>query len=354
MKNAFAFALLTAGALSVQAWPRFCDAPDANHAWGLYDRNRPDPPRVEPAARDGLPPSDAAVLFGGNALGAWRFEGSPWAVRDGALVSGSANAWTKQSFGDCQLHVEWSVSPGGNSGILLGAHTCEVQILYSRGDGYADGRASAVYGQHPPLVNACRPDGEWQSYDITFHPVVWREGKCLAPGLITVYQNGILTQDRWVIREEVCGTHRQPLTPRPARTPIGLQSHGGAVRFRNVWVREIPPLYPEPDVAALRRETAARLYAGIDLRAPNRAKTLDSLLNILPYDQSARYLGALREVGSAYLAELRALDAPALAKRRAEIAGLCAVCDALVANRVIPADFELRRALGALIGKQNP
>jgi hypothetical protein len=225
-----------------------------------HDRSHPLPPVITPATcstqdRAGVPPSDAIVLFNGHDLSNWEAVkgGGPadWTVGDGyfATKPGTGDIRTKQAFGDMQLHVEWSTpnpphgedQDRGNSGVfLMGLY--EIQVLDSyQSVTYADGQASAVYGQYPPQVNACRPPGEWQTYDIIFHgPRFSDEGTLLRRARVTVIQNGVLTQDDVAIMGPT-GHHVRPqYTPTPDKLPLALQDHNHPVRYRNLWVREIP------------------------------------------------------------------------------------------------------------------
>ncbi len=143
-------------------------------AWTVHDPARPAPRTVTPG-EGSAPPADATVLFDGTGLEAW--DGGPWSLENGALVvNGSGDLASKESFGDCQLHLEWATPPApegtsqgrGNSGVfLMGLY--EVQILDSfENPTYPDGQAAALYGQFPPEVNASRGPGAWQTYDIFF------------------------------------------------------------------------------------------------------------------------------------------------------------------------------------------
>jgi hypothetical protein len=117
----------------------------------------------------------------------------------------------------------------------------EIQVLDSyHNRTYADGQAAAVYGQYPPLVNACRPPGQWQTYDIIFHrPRFTSAGKLLRPARVTVLQNGVLVQDNAALTGPTAHGQRPPYQPGPDRLPLGLQDHGNPVRFRNIWVRQL-------------------------------------------------------------------------------------------------------------------
>ena len=317
MKNA----LLACAALSLAALPAtagergifglYGDTPDAKHAWAIHDFNRPYPKQVE--TPEGKPPSDAIVLFDGTQKSIdenWcDAKGQPtkWRVKDGLFVCTprSGVACTKRAFGDAQFHVEW-LSPledakkhgqlGGNSGVIpMGMY--EIQILNSYDPdpdakverNYPDGIAASVYAQNPPLVNASRPAGVWQTYDIIFHQPIWKDGKVLHPGTVTVFHNGVLVQDAWEL--EGMGTHRvkRPLVQHATKLPWRLQDHGDPVPFRNIWIREIPSRWDntthsemsakEEDVRALREQTAAKLFAKIDVKVPD-AKNVNGILEL--------------------------------------------------------------------------
>lgn len=232
-------------------------APDPN--WLDHDRDRPQPVVVTPGTpstqeQPGLPPSDATVLFDGKDTGAWvSMDGSPtkWVAKDGALecVPGSGYIRSYQSFGDCQLHVEWaspnpphSDSQGrGNSGVFFGFGRYEVQVLDSyQNKTYADGSAASIYGQYPPMVNACLPPGKWQAYDIVWTaPRFAADGTLLAKAHLTIFHNGVLVQNNIELTGPVPWIGRPPYQAHAERLPIAFQDHGNPVRFRNVWVREL-------------------------------------------------------------------------------------------------------------------
>lgn len=226
--------------------------------WKVHDESRPHPKVITPGtestqAEPGKPPSDAIVLFDGKDLSQWQgVKGgeAKWTVENGELIVGAktGDIITKQPFGDCQLHVEWAAptpasgtSQGrGNSGVkIMGRY--EVQVLDSyKADTYADGQAGALYGQYPPLVNAVRPPGQWQMYDIIFHaPRFSSDGKVEKPATATVLLNGVLVQDH----AELKGTtaHNSPgvYKAHAANEPLLLQDHGNPVRFRNIWIRPL-------------------------------------------------------------------------------------------------------------------
>jgi len=223
--------------------------------WPIHDESRPMPPVVDPgpAPASAPVPSDAVVLFDGRDLSGWTtLKGEPakWAVRDGYMevVKGAGSIKTTRGFGDCQLHVEWAapapaVGSGqdrGNSGVFL-METYEVQVLDSYDSKtYADGSAGAIYGQYPPLVNASRRPGEWQTYDIVFTaPRFDADGAVVSPAFLTVFHNGVLVQDHEQLTGPTAHKARPPYKAHADRLPILLQDHSHPVRFRNIWVREL-------------------------------------------------------------------------------------------------------------------
>ena len=222
--------------------------PEATEVW------EPEPRAVSPGKTNSDPPSDAIVLFGGNSLSAWESEkngGFPqWEVSDGkfTVVKGTGSIKTKQAFGDMQLHVEWQSPPDngktgqgkGNSGIfLMGIY--EVQVLDSyKNRTYSNGQATSIYKQHSPLVNATKPTGEWQTYDIIFTaPHFNKDGMLVKPAYVTVLHNGILVQNHVELKGPTEYTGIPSYKAHSAKLPIYLQDHGDAVSFRNIWVREL-------------------------------------------------------------------------------------------------------------------
>jgi hypothetical protein len=230
----------------------FAQAPQT---WKMHDISRPHPPVVQvpdlklPVA----PPSDAIVLFDGKDLSHWRgSDGGPakWTVQDGyfATVTGTGYIHTQETFGDVQLHIEWATPTSakgngqgrGNSGVfLMGLY--EIQVLDSyQNDTYADGQAAAVYAEYPPMYNASRPPGEWQSYDIFFRcPRFDDKGALVRPARLTLLHNGVLVQDNIGLTGPTSWLTNAPYKQHSARLPISLQDHSNPVRFRNVWAREL-------------------------------------------------------------------------------------------------------------------
>ncbi|MFB6229990.1 MAG: DUF1080 domain-containing protein [Salinibacter sp.] len=224
--------------------------------WDVHDTTRAQPPVVDPGPVPDAPqppPSDAVVLFNGGSLDAWEHpDGSTpsWIVRNGyfEVKPGSGDLQTKRGFGDVQLHLEWMVPASvegekqsrGNSGVYL-MGTYEVQILDSHNNStYPDGQAAAIYGQYPPLVNATRPQGKWQTYDIVFRrPHFDEDGDVVTPARMTVYHNGVLVQDHAELTGPTAWKDRPSYERHASRLPLLLQDHGNPVRFRNVWVRDL-------------------------------------------------------------------------------------------------------------------
>ncbi len=228
--------------------------------WRVHDRERPQSRRVTP----GLPlpapgpSSDATVLFDGTNLSQWQSwaiggkVGPPkWKVENGycELLPGAGSLITRESFGDCQLHVEWMVPPGtdpsrrgqkrGNSGVIFMKHY-EIQVLSSYDNPtYPDGAAGALYGLYPPLVNPCRPEGEWNSYDIVFKAPRFSGAAVERPASVTLFFNGLIVHDH----VELLGTTSiEPIAryePHAPEEPLVLQGHMGPARFRNIWIRRL-------------------------------------------------------------------------------------------------------------------
>jgi len=226
--------------------------------WEIHDMNRPVPRVVTLGAEStqdqpGTPPSDAIILFDGHDLSKWTSDkgGEPtWKIENGyaEIASGKGGLVSKDSFGDCQLHVEWA-SPNppkgkdqdrGNSGVYMMARY-EVQVMDSFDNRtYADGQAASIYGQNPPLVNASRPPGQWQTYDIIWHrPHFSADGKVERPARITVMHNAVLVQDNFELEGSTAHKVEPKYTAHPDKAPIALQDHGHPVRYRNIWIRPL-------------------------------------------------------------------------------------------------------------------
>jgi len=235
--------------------------------WHVHDPDRPKPAVITPGTPStqeaaGKAPSDAIVLFDGTDLSKWASRGKggieepKWVVRDGAMVAekGARTVFTRENFGDIQLHVEWSAPTDiqrtgqgrGNSGVIIMGRY-EIQVLDSYDNvTYADGQAGAIYGQYPPLVNACRKPGQWQSYDIIFEAPKFDEAKKLVkPAYVTVLHNGVLIHHRQEIIGAMAYKKVAKYSYHEPEGPLTLQYHGNPIRYRNIWVRPLGT-YDEP------------------------------------------------------------------------------------------------------------
>jgi hypothetical protein len=233
--------------------------------WRVHDIRRPRPPVVTPGElstyeKPGTPPSDAIVLFDGKDLSNWchinhenpdELLEAQWKVQDGyfEVTPGSGNLLTIDSFGSCQLHIEWQTPESGrgdsqgrgNSGIFF-MDAFEVQVLDSfKNRTYADGQAGAMYGQYPPMVNASREPGKWQVYDIVFEaPVFSLDDKLEKPAKLTLMHNGVFLHNAREYYGPTGGGGLQQYRPLSPAAPIRIQNHGNPVRFRNIWIRPLP------------------------------------------------------------------------------------------------------------------
>lgn len=231
--------------------------------WHVHDSERPRPPVVTPGATFSHlapAPSDAVVLFDGKDVSKWSDRNggdAKWILRDGALesVRGTGMIRTRDKFTDFQLHLEFATpanvqsnSQGrGNSGVMING-MYEVQVLDSyENPTYADGQAGALYGQHPPLVNASKPPGEWQTYEIVFESPRWNPaGELVKKAAVTVIHNGVVVQNHQEyfgrtdgiggLAHKSLGSYGAPHDP---AVFIELQDHNNPVRFRNIWIREL-------------------------------------------------------------------------------------------------------------------
>jgi len=295
------------------------------NGWKAHDLSRPTPNVVVPADSAGSAPSDAVVLFDGTGLANWRgANGSEakWKLVDGAMesVPKSGFVYSRKEFGDCQVHIEFATpklangrgQARGNSGVFL-MGVFEIQVLDSFENAtYADGSAGAIYGQFPPLVNACRKPGQWQTYDIVFrHPRFDDDGNLTKPAVMTVLHNGVLIQDAtellgpssWIVHRSYNSMQGK------TKGPLSLQDHGNPVRYRNIWVRRLDESRPLPEIPyqqseiVLDDETAAKLlgkYGKHEIKLVNGKLNLifhgNTLLELVPY--SATEFGFTKSAGS--------------------------------------------------------
>ena len=262
-------ALLVSTLASTAAGPSpvgYSDTPYLPHQkWRVHDITRPRPPVVTPGrtfSHNAPAPSDATVLFDGTDLSKWTVNGgeAKWKIENGYMEGNKTGSIrTREEFGDFQLHLEWatpakvegSSQDRGNSGVMIYGRY-EVQVLDSFNNlSYADGQAGALYGQSPPLVNASKPPGEWQSYDIIFEAPRWQKTSAQAratapkprvikPANVTVIHNGVVLHHK---KEYIGKTGHRILANynevHPPKGPIELQDHHNPIRYRNIWIRPL-------------------------------------------------------------------------------------------------------------------
>lgn len=355
------------------------DAPDANHPWAVHDQNRPQPPRVEPAARIGDAPSDAVVLFDGTEAS---FENwvharpdakrkADWLVQDGYLLSvrDAGYIQTKEQFGDCQLHIEWSHAkqlPGegqgrGNSGVFLPGGI-EVQVLDNYNNPtYADGSAGAIYGVMPPAANALRAPGQWQSYDIIYRRPIVRDGVLIDEGSMTVLMNGVVVQDGTPLDGGGGWRKRKPLNhPYPDMGPLALQDHGNPVRFRNIWVRALRPR-PADGGTDGRLSAEATLAKRAAIAADVRASAADlqgydrilRLLEAFMYDNDTAAWAECDALVTVYVTDLKELSANDLQPQRHRVIELRRALSFLQRFAMIPKHYTPEQELAIMIDNQG-
>ncbi len=222
--------------------------------WHVHDPARPQSPVVASGtfSENAKPPGDATVLFDGKDLSQWtdrKGNPAPWVVQDGTAVSTKGDIMTKENFGDIQLHLEFreptppkgSGQSRGNSGVFfMGLYEIQILDCYSN-QTYADGATGGLYGQHPALANACRPPGQWQTYDIIFNtPHFDAAGQMTTPAYVTVFQNGVVVQNHQAFRGPTNWRVPGKYAPHRPTGPISLQYHSNPVAYRNIWVRPVP------------------------------------------------------------------------------------------------------------------
>lgn len=231
--------------------------PEETEVW------EPEPKVIQPGLYT-APPSDAIVLFDGTDFSKWRSERNQgevqWTLNPDKSMTvkpRSGGIETREEHGSVQLHIEWkspTIIKGegqgrGNSGIIF-QRRYEIQVLDSyQNRTYSNGQAGAVYKQYMPLVNAMRPTGEWQVYDIVFNePLYNEEGVEIKAGSFIVFHNGVLIQNA----VEILGTTEYIGKPKKGRDQMPdygadrakqrtllLQDHGDFVSYRNIWMRKL-------------------------------------------------------------------------------------------------------------------
>jgi hypothetical protein len=222
--------------------------------WRVHDIKRPAPPVVKPGKTNDDAPADAVIIFNGgstDALVSKEGKPCPWKVENGELLILGGDCWTKEQFGSCQLHIEWMSAPNtkgnsqkkGNAGVFFMDRYESQMMDNDNNPTYADGMTGSIYGQTPPLANAVRKAGEWQTYDIIFTAPKLKDGKVVEPAYVTTFVNGVCVQNHTKIMGP---TKHKNITNYdgdfPEKAPIRLQDHKNdpPVRVRNYWVRPLP------------------------------------------------------------------------------------------------------------------
>jgi hypothetical protein len=318
-----ALCALASTALAASSGPRFYgDPPDDHHPWAVHDGNRPQPKIVTPGTfstpeQAGKPPSDAVILFDGTDLSKWQGDkgDAQWKVENGYMevVAGTGQIRTREGFGDCQLHVEFATpkkvegsSQGrGNSGVfLMGA--VEIQVLDSYDNiTYADGHAGSVYGVNPAMANVIKPPGEFNVYDIVFRRPIWKDGKEVDPGYVTVFING-----------------------------------GGTDGY----------LSTEATMAK-RKEIAAQIRH--DAEGLSGTSQMLRYLESLVYEKNETAEQKVKELGNQYVASLKGLPNDQLQSKKDEVKSISGNFKYMSKFNLLPATFEPAAALDALIKEQR-
>jgi hypothetical protein len=356
------------------------DAPDEHHPWAVHDHNRPQPKLVTPGSfstqeQPGKPPSDAVILFDGSDLSKWEADKdqnvpTKWVVKNGCMecVPGAGYIRTKEKLGDCQLHVEWAAptkvegeSQGrGNSGVFL-MGLVEIQVLDNYNNPtYADGFAGSMYGVSPALANALRPPGEFQTYDIIFRHPIYKDGKPIDAGYVTLFENGVLVLDHAVIEGENGHMRRTTPKPFPETGPLKLQDHGNPVRYRNIWYRPLPPRpsqggtdgYLSTEATLAKRSELAEIirHDAENLKDPaNPVPEMLRLAESLVYEQDDAAVERAKKLADQYLENIHQLSPDQLAAKKDELKHLRDVARYLAKWGVMPDDAEPKIQLEQLI-----
>lgn len=225
------------------------DTPTLTNGWHVHDGERPQPRIVTPGGIGGAP-SDGIVLFRGGDLSGWvgRDGDARWRLEEDYMQvePGTGDITSKEIFGDMQLHIEFACPAEvkgegqgrGNSGVFL-MNRYEIQVLDCyENQTYADGSTGAIYGEFPPLVNACRKPGEWQAYDIFWKAPRFDGDSLVAPAYVTIMHNGIMIHHHCALLGPTGHRNAPEYTPH-GDAPIRLQDHGDLVRYRNIWARRV-------------------------------------------------------------------------------------------------------------------
>ena len=365
--------------------PFYGDPPDEHHPWAIHDRNRPQPKVVTArhvqhagatrASRRRTP----SILFDGTDLSKWEAdEGkacpTKWVVKDGAMecVPGSGYIRTKEKFGDCQLHVEWA-APSEGRGRQPGPRQQRHVPDGPRGG------SGAGQLQQPDLRRRLRRLGLWRqpahgqrarrrantrSTISSSAAPIYKDGKQVDPGYVTVFANGVLVQDHTMLEGGTGHMGRSKPEPFPATGPLKLQDHGNPVRFRNIWYRPLPPRPVEggtdgyltaeatyakrAEIAAMIRKDAERLK-NADNPVPELLRWAESLV----YEQDADAQNRAAELAEEYMTNLQQLSPEKLAAKKDEIKRLRDVVKYLTRFNIIPADYQGAEVLTKIIKDHN-
>ena len=359
----------------------FGDPPDEHHPWAVHDHNRPLPPVVTPAANIGQPPSDAIVLFDGTEASFhenWRHNKPAdereqnWIVIEGALQSmrGAGKLSSLAELGDFQLHIEWRapseiVGQGqgrGNSGVFFMGGMVEVQVLDNyKNPTYADGSAGAVYGLMPPEVNALRPSGEWQSYDIIFRRPIARDGVILDYGSLTVLLNGVVVQDNTPLEGGSGHKKRKPLGRIfPDLGALMLQDHGNPVRFRNIWYRPLRPRAIDGGTdGRLSVESTLSKRSEIAEELRQHAQTLEGqqkalrLLESLKYEDNTGARAEADNLIALYVAKLKTIEPHEMEVEKNQVLSLDEALQYMHRHRLIPNEYPMQSFVNDLAIQQG-
>ena len=359
----------------------FGDPPDNHHPWAVHDHNRPLPAVVTPAANIAQPPSDAIVLFDGTEVSFhenWRHNRPAdereqnWIVIEGALQSmrGAGKLSSIAELGDFQLHIEWRapteiVGQGqgrGNSGVFFMGGMVEVQVLDSyKNPTYADGTAGAVYGIMPPAVNALRPSGEWQSYDIIFRRPIARDGVILDHGSLTVLLNGVVVQDNTPLEGGSGHKKRKPLDRIfPELGALMLQDHGNPVRFRNIWYRPLRPRAIDGGTdGQLTEESTFTKRSEIAEELREHAQSLEGqqkalrLLESLKYEENTDARAEADELITLYVDKLKKIAPLEMETEKNQVLSLDEALQYMQRYKLIPNDYPISSFVNDLAIQQG-